>query len=209
MGKILELSEELFIGKGGHQATYIHPGDPSLCVKIPHDPKDVDVKKELRYRRICEEQLTSSILVTKYYGTTDTSRGKGYVFERVLDGDGNTSRDLKDFLPAAEENVTPDKVALIRELLLRFKEDYLRERIVMADTDITNFMVQHLPSGEYRIRIVDNIGTPVWIPLVYYFEFFSVRRAKRYWDFIASYLWEHYPDLISTDFFKELAINKF
>ena len=196
------LREELFIGKGGHQATYVHPENPAMCIKIPHDPQDGDVKKELRYRRMCAKSLENSILITKYYGTVETSKGLGYVFERVLNPDGKTSADLKDFLPTG--NVPEEQCERIRGILLRFKEDYLREKIVMADTDITNFMVQQTAPEEYRIRIVDNIGTPVLIPLVYYFDFCAVYRARRYWNFLAGYLHEHYPEIVTTAFEQQL-----
>ena len=112
----LTLTDELFIGAGGHQATYIHPIDPTKCIKIPHDPDDGDVKKELRYRRICKKELEISKLVTKYYGTVDTNKGLGYVFERVLDLNGQTSKDLKDFLPTDEPNA--DRLKIIRKLLM-------------------------------------------------------------------------------------------
>ena len=166
---ILEIKKELFIGAGGHNATYIHPIDKTKCIKIPHDPNDGDVKKEMRYRKMCAKKLAKSRLVTEFFGTIDTNLGLGYVFERVLDYDGQTSKDLRDFLPKTK----PDTQTLQRiwTILLNFKSDFLHENIAIVDTDITNFMVQESTKGSFRVRIVDNIGTPVLIPLVYWFEF--------------------------------------
>ena len=196
------LADDLFIGKGGHQATYVHPEDPAKCVKIPHDPRDGDVKKELRYRRLCKGRLARSRLITKYYGTVATNKGTGYVFERVLDPDGKTSADLNVFLP--QEPPEEGELAKIQKILLSFKNDYLREKIVIADTDITNFMVQRTESGEYRMRIVDNIGTPVLIPLAYYFDFVATYRAKRYWNYMAGWLHDHYPFIVTGSFLAQL-----
>lgn len=195
--KILKLTEALLLGAGGHQATYIHPNDPTKCVKIAFDPNDGDVKKELRYRRTCEEKLARSKLVTKYYGTVETDRGIGLVFERVIDFDGRASLDLKDFL-------SREPVERSREILLDFKKDFLEEGIAIVDTDITNFMVQRLASGRLQMRIVDNIGTPVLIPLVYWSEFIARRKARRVWNKLVVWLKENYPSVVDENFFAEL-----
>ena len=198
----LNLTDDLFIGAGGHQATYIHPIDPTKCIKIAHDPNDGDVKKELRYRRICRKKLENSVLVTKYYGFVETNKGLGHVFERVLDLNGQTSKDLKDFLPT--EMPSAEQLKLIRQLLLDFKTDYLREKIAIVDTDITNFMVQEIAHNQYQMRIVDNIGTPVAIPLVYYFDFAATWKSRKYWNFLVDWLHRHYPKIVTDEFYIDL-----
>lgn len=199
---ILEIKQELFIGAGGHQATYIHPVDKTKCIKIPHTPDDGDVRKEMRYRKMCARKLENSRLVTEFFGTVETNLGLGYVFERVLDFNGKTSKDLKDFLP----QTAPDTQTLQRiwTVLLNFKSDFLRENIAIVDTDITNFMVQEPAPGSYRVRIVDNIGTPVLIPLVYWFEFAAAWKAKRYWNKIVDWLAAHYPEIIPPELVAQL-----
>ena len=191
MSKVLTINEELFIGSGGHQATYVHPLDPRKCIKIPHLKDDGDVRKEMRYRRICAAKLERSKLVTEFFGTVETNLGLGYVFERVIDYDGKTSRDMKKFLPTTR----PDA---------HFKSDFLRENIAIVDTDIENFMVQETAPDSYRVRIVDNIGTPVLIPLVYYFEFAAAWKAKRYWNRIVDWLAENYSEVIPPEFAAQL-----
>ena len=202
MSKLLEIKEELFIGAGGHNATYIHPIDKTKCIKIPHTPDDGDVKKEMRYRRMCAKKLEKSRLVTEFFGTIETNLGLGYVFERVLDYNGKTSKDLKDFLPKTR----PDTQTLQRiwTILLNFKSDFLRENIAIVDTDITNFMVQEPAPGTFRVRIVDNIGTPVLIPLVYWFEFAAAWKARRYWNKIVDYMAENYPETVPPELVAQL-----
>ena len=199
---ILEIKKELFIGAGGHNATYIHPIDKTKCIKIPHDPNDGDVKKEMRYRRMCAKKLAKSRLVTEFFGTIETNLGLGYVFERVLDYNGQTSKDLRDFLPKTK----PDATTLQRiwTILLNFKSDFLRENIAIVDTDIENFMVQESTKGSFRVRIVDNIGTPVLIPLVYWFEFAAAWKAKRYWNRIVDWLAQNYPEIIPPELVVQL-----
>ena len=199
----LTINEDLFIGSGGHQATYIHPIDETKCIKIPHSKDDGDVKKEMRYRRMCAAKLENSALVTKFFGTIETNLGLGYVFERVLDYDGKTSLDMKKFLPKTK----PDEKTLqkIWTTLLNFKSDFLRENIAIVDTDIENFMVQEHAPETYRVRIVDNIGTPVLIPLVYWFDFAAAWKAKRYWNRIVVWLAENYPEVIPSEYATQLT----
>ena len=202
---VLTINEDLFIGSGGHQATYIHPRDKNKCIKIPHSPDDGDVRKEMRYRKICAGKLERSRLVTKFFGTVETNLGLGYVFERVMDYDGKTSRDMKKFLPKTK----PDNETLHRiwTILFNFKSDFLQENIAIVDTDIENFMVQEPAPGVYRVRIVDNIGTPVLIPLVYWFEFAAAWKAKRYWNRIVAWLAENYPEVIPPELADQLKAS--
>ena len=199
--KILVLTEDSLLGAGGHQAAYIHPDDPSKCVKIAFDPEDGDVKKELRYRRMCADKLARSKLVTKYYGTVETNKGAGLVFERVTDFDGASSLDLKDYLSAVS---TAEEIDQSRALLMDFRRDFLSEGIAIVDTDITNFMVQRLSPTESQMRIVDNIGTPVLIPLVYWSNLIARRKARRVWNRLADWLKENYPSIVDETFYKEL-----
>ena len=199
---ILTIDENLFIGSGGHQATYIHPLDATKCIKIPHAQDDGDVRKEMRYRRMCAGKLERSRLVTEFFGTIETNLGLGYVFERVLDYDGKTSRDMKNFLPKTRPDA--QKLQQIWTLLLNFKSDFLHENIAIVDTDIENFMVQESAPGVLRVRIVDNIGTPVLIPLVYWFDFAAAWKARRYWNKIVAWLAENYSEIIPPELVAQL-----
>ncbi|MBO4780302.1 MAG: hypothetical protein J5497_06675 [Selenomonadaceae bacterium] len=205
MANVLTINEELFIGSGGHQATYIHPLDATKCIKIPHAQDDGDVRKEMRYRRICAGKLERSRLVTQFFGTVETNLGLGYVFERVLDYNGKTSLDMKKFLPTTR----PDSATLQRiwTILFNFKSDFLSENIAIVDTDIENFMVQESKPGVYRVRIVDNIGTPVLIPLVYWFDFAAAWKAKRYWNKIVAWLAENYSEIIPPELAAQLKAD--
>ena len=176
----LILSDELFIGMGGQQKTFIHPKDPSKCVKISYIGINRDIKKELRYRKICAESLKNSRLITKYFGEVSTNMGTGYVYERVRDFNGNTSKDLRNFLVIMSDDA--ESLKIVENVLLGFKEDFMRECIVTVDRNTANFMVQETAPGVYQVRIVDNIGTPVLIPLVYYFRFAAKWKARRIWN---------------------------
>ena len=198
------LNNDLFIGMGGRQKTFVHPLDPSKCVKIAYSGDIRDWKKELRYRRICADHLKNSLLITKYFGTVQTNLGTGYVYERVRDYDGNTSKDLGVFLRNADEGKV--SVQTVENVLLKFKEDFLRECIVTVDRNTANFMVQELPKGVYQVRIVDNIGTPVLIPLVYYFHFAAEWKSRRMWNVWVRDMYTNFPNVISPAFFEKLKV---
>lgn len=198
----ITLSDEFFIGMGGRQKTFIHPLDPSKCVKIAYSGNIRDVEKELRYRRICADHLKNSRLITKYFGTVKTNLGTGYVYERVRDYDGNTSKDLGVFLRDADAGKI--SVQTVESVLMKFKEDFLRECIVTVDRNTANFMVQESPKGVYQVRIVDNIGTPVLIPLVYYFHFAAEWKARRMWNIWVSDMFAHFPNAVSVELREKL-----
>ncbi|MBR2179281.1 MAG: hypothetical protein IJ862_02650 [Selenomonadaceae bacterium] len=202
MPDVLILTDELFIGTGDHQATYINPIDRAKCIKIPHTPDDGDVKKEMRYRRICKDKLENSVLITKYYGLVETNKGWGHVFERVINVDGSPGKHLNDFLTKGTPSLS--EMEVITKLMMNFKKDFLREKIVIVDNDITNFMVQQISQNEYRIRIIDNIGTPAFIPFVYYFEFIATLKCQRYWNYLVGWLQSHYPKIFNEELTKNL-----
>jgi len=200
----LILNDELFIGMGGQQKTFIHPTDPSKCVKIAYayNGTNRDIKKELRYRRVCADKLKNSRLITKYFGEVPTNMGTGYVYERVRDFNGNTSKDLGVFLK--ELSTDAESLKVVENILLGFKEDFMRERIVIVDRNITNLMVQETAQGVYQVRIVDNIGTPVLIPLVYYFQFAAKWKARRTWNTWVDDLVKNFPQFVLPELAEKL-----
>ena len=82
------LSDDLYLSRGMHKWVYYHPHNHSLCIKIPYTPNDIDLSRELRYRKILHSQNKTISLLPKYYGEINTNLGKGYIFERIQDYDG-------------------------------------------------------------------------------------------------------------------------
>lgn len=196
MTKILRLTDDLFLGKGAHKSTYAHPTEPGLCVKILHTVPDYDWDKELRYRRTLGERAGRMVLITRYYGTVETNKGTGYLFERVVNFDGTPCKSLSLQLKEFHGELS------LTDLLLDFKKNFLRECCVVVDTDSENFFVQQVAPDEYRIRIVDNIGTGAWLPILYYSDFLMKQRAVKYWRQFVHQIWWEYGDVIT----KEMAM---
>lgn len=180
MGKQIELNDALLLGRGHHKAAYRYPGKPGLCIKIPYETPDYDLKRELMYRKVRKWRRLPSSVLTEYYGTVDTNLGVGYVFERMMDCDGNPSLSLEEFLQGKTLNAEQEN--FISELLRQLHRKELEEEIITSDTNPENFYIQQREPGIYCLRIIDNIGSPAFIPIIYFVPLLACRHVEKYWN---------------------------
>ena len=202
--KVIDLSGAVLIGEGDHKRTFIDPADPGRCVKILFTTPDVDMERELAYRRSRERRGLTGKLLPAYYGTVETSLGTGYVFERVLDFDGRTSRTFRDLFEEAGRDGS--LLPCIEKVMERCKEQLFAELIVTSNVEPTNFMVQRLSETEFTIRIIDNLGTPVWLPLAYYFDALARKRLRKYWNRFLNELQRKYPAVMTDKLKQKLSM---
>lgn len=200
----LTLTDAELIGAGAHKITYTHPHNKVLCVKIIKKRNDTDLNRELHYRSVLQKRHKYPKLIPSYHGTIETNKGLAHVFERIYDYDGKTSMTMDQYIA---EIISTSSLEEARERLLQmlqsFKKSWFEEQIVTSNIELVNFMIQKKTAEEVCVRIVDNIGTPVLIPLAYYFDFFAAKRASRYWQRFLGVLQESFPD-----FFDKNAIAK-
>ena len=200
---MITLTDDLYLGVGNHKTVYAHPTDKNLCVKILHTPDDPDFIKESRYRKALGSRADSMTLITKYFGEVETSKGKGYLFERVLDFDGKISQTMLNVL---DDTVADRKLLPATEkLLFDFKKTYFDERFLLAGVDPDNYLVQRTSPTERRVRIIDNIGIATFVPLPYYFDYFAIKRAKKYWGRFVDLMRSDYGEIFSEEFLRKLA----
>ena len=200
---MINLTDDLFLGDGNHKTVYAHPTDKALCVKLLRTPDDPDFAKEMRYRKALGKRADSMTLLTKYFGEVETSKGKGYLFERVLDYDGKISQTM---LNVFDDTVRDKKLLPATEkLMLDFKRVYFDEKFLLAGVDPDNYLVQRISPTERRVRIIDNIGIASFIPLPYYFDYFALKRAKKYWARFIDLLRTDYGQIFDEDFLRKLA----
>ena len=203
MSEKIILTDELFLGDGNHKIVYAHPTDKNLCVKILRTPDDPDFAKEMRYRKALGKRADSMTLLTKYFGEADTNKGTAYLFERVLDFDGKSSPTMLNVL--ADAFVYRDTVPETEKLLLDFKRAYFAEKFLLAGVDPDNYLVQKISPTERRVRIIDNIGIATFVPLPYYFDYFAMKRAKKYWRRFVDLMRSDYGKIFSQEFLNKLA----
>ena len=200
---MINLTDDLFLGDGNHKIVYAHPTDKTLCVKLLRTPDDPDFAKEMRYRKALGERADSMTLLTKFFGEAETSKGKGYLFERVLDFDGKISQTMLNVL---DDTVADEKLLPATEkLLLDFKRVYFDEKFLLAGVDPDNYLVQKISPSERRVRIIDNIGIAAKIPLPYYFDYFALKRAKKYWLRFVEQMRDGYGKIFSEEYLKRLG----
>lgn len=200
-GKII-LTDNLYLGTGMHKTVYAHPTDPHLCIKFLHTTPDPDFERELRYRNALGSRAESMSLLTKYFGEVDTSKGSGYLFERVINFDGTLS---KSFIALFDEAcVDKTKLPAVEKILLDFKRVYFDEKILLAGIDAGNYLVQKISPTECHVRIIDNIGTSAFIPLAYHFDLFAKKRAVKYWKKFVGEISELYRLLFTKEFLRQL-----
>ncbi|MDY2636569.1 MAG: YrbL family protein [Phascolarctobacterium sp.] len=203
---ILYLKDADIIGEGAHKITYKHPNNKALCIKIAKQGNDIDLKRELDYRNVLQKKKKTPKLLPLYYGTTKTNKGTAHVFERICNYDNQTSLTLEQYINKAISNSSIyDAQKHLMDLLLSFKQEWFEERIVTSNIELANFMVQYKNPNEARIKIVDNIGTPVLIPLAYYLDFFAIKRASRYWKQFLDVLKSTFPVFFSHEMINQLS----
>ncbi|MBR3746860.1 MAG: hypothetical protein IKN27_07865 [Selenomonadaceae bacterium] len=202
MEKII-LTDDLFLGDGNHKIVYAHPTDKNLCVKLLRTPDDPDFAKEMRYRKALGKRADSMTLLTKYFGEVETNKGTGYLFERVIDFDGKSSPTMLNVL--ADAFVYRDTVPDTEKLLLEFKKKYFDERFLLAGVDPDNYLVQKISPTERRVRVIDNIGIATFVPLPYYFDYFALKRGKKYWRRFVELIRTDYGKIFSQEFLNKLA----
>ncbi|SEH30273.1 YrbL family protein [Selenomonas sp. KH1T6] len=192
---MLIMSESLYLGKGLHKVAYVHPEDSSKVIKIPYDPKDAELRQELSYRKARDLRHLESELLTRYYGSVETDKGLGHIFERICNADGTECETLGAFLDRQKASGWPD-LKLARELIEDFMTKVMSERILTNDTCLINFLLQRDETGNIRLRIIDNVGSPVKIPLVYYWDYMTRSHIRRYLKRLKRELQENYKGLL-------------
>lgn len=187
------LTEDLFLGKGAHKATYAHPTEPGLCIKIPFEESDEDIRKEMLYRRLGGKQVENMSVINGYYGTVSTNKGKGYLFERIRDYDGNECRTLAWHM----QNKDSMNEETLLNLLLDFKQHFLKEMCVLSEVGLQNCLVQRLSSEKSRVVIIDGFGAGARVPFLYFSNVMLRKRAFKYWRIFVHKILYEYPSVIT------------
>ena len=60
MDEVICLTEELLIDKGTHKRVYEDPLNAHRCIKILYTVPDIDIERELTYRRIRKKRNSGS-----------------------------------------------------------------------------------------------------------------------------------------------------
>jgi hypothetical protein len=208
---MIELDPSLLIGEGSHRATYRHPDDPALCLKVVK-PGTLEIRRRnnrkwyKRLRPVESFDETDKDLkaygrlkpdsdvfkhIPRFYRMVETSHGPAMLLERITNEDGSPSRPLKFYLEQTGSH------AQLRSAILTLGNHLIACAFVIRDFHIKDVMVSERSDGTLRLYVVDGFGASELIPfsrIRYFARRTATRRVQRFYDKIM----RHYPDITLT-----------
>jgi hypothetical protein len=153
---MISLDNALCLGKGNERICYLHPNDETKVIKISY--KKVSSREqnnlEFVYYQALERKRVNFSHITYCYGWVTTNEGQGLVFDYVRNFDKSVIFSLHDVL--REKLLSCDYV----DQLLMELHDYLQEnRIIFADISFTNILCQKINEREFKLIIIDGLGS--------------------------------------------------
>ena len=161
-----------FLSKGISRCCYYHPEDNDKCIKVfqsgplarPHT-----ITREINeLKRLGKKQLMG-LKVPKYFGSVETNKGQGYVFELIRDMDGTVSQTFK---ACVEED--PSQRESLKQSLY---EVLLGNAPVLSDLNPGNVLIQQTPNAP-RFALIEGLGEKTFINLASIIPFFARKKIK-------------------------------
>ncbi|MBQ3666748.1 MAG: hypothetical protein II913_01600 [Elusimicrobiaceae bacterium] len=181
MSDVLDLSNAVLIGKGTHKKCFIHPQDPTRCVKVAYNELGKrDLNREVKYLSGGYRRKHISTVLPRFYGTVQTSLGEGYVVDFLKNADGTPCLSLKTWLenPALDAQLDP----LIQQAMLLLKRKIREEQVLSLAIYPENILFQKDNAGNYRPFLVNDLGNAARIPLAYWVEGVRLRSIDKRWQ---------------------------
>ena len=201
--EILYIDENLFYGQGTHKKCFIHPKNDRLCIKIAYNRGgQKDLLREINYLKVLQRRKKDYSILPQYYGEVKTNLGTGYVYELIKDYNGNTSSTLRDFITSETSFKTNYK--LIAQLLKDLKCNLYKNEIITMVLFPENILFQKLSEDNYKLRIINDMGSGVLVPLEYYFDYFAHQKIIRRWKKFLNVLSTLYPSPLMNKLIKEI-----
>ncbi len=166
------------IGKGTNRLCFVHPEDENKCIKITHSNDYSEAIKEIKYYKFLQQRAISWNLLAKYYGSVETSLGKGEVFDLIRDYNGEVSKTLSFYLQKDEKTKSIlNPLKLLKEL----KEYTLSENIIVKDLNTKNMLYQKVDEKNARLVLIDGVVNNDFFTIFKTYIFFhSKKRYKGY-----------------------------
>ncbi|MCT7505803.1 PhoP regulatory network YrbL family protein [Aliarcobacter cryaerophilus] len=153
---MVELKKELLLGDGGERLVFIHPDDNNKVIKVLQPGikmHNFQNELEFKYYDFLTKKNRDFSNITKCFGYIDTNLGKGLVFERVLDFDGQDSKFLRNCL---NDNIFSE--AQEKEILEDLKTYLFKNEILFIDCSSHNVFCKKISEDKYTLIIYDGLG---------------------------------------------------
>ncbi len=193
---MISLANEQPFARGGNRLCFVHPDDPSRCIKVRRPdftledcrrkkgfPKNLrrlsafdDNLEEFKVVQSLERQKGEVIFshIYRCFGFVETDLGKGLVTELVRDEDGRISLSLKQYI--WEYGYNKACQAAVRDLSLFWKQHLVPSRDLLTH----NVLVQQGANGEIiRLVVIDGLGSPHPLPFDLFPGFYRLRYVSK------------------------------
>lgn len=198
--EILKLDDTLLYGQGSHKKCFLHPHNKNLCIKIAYNEGgQKDLIREINYIDVLKRRHKDYSILPKYFGKVNTNLGTGYVFEIIRDYNNGRTQTLEDFI--TDLNLFSQNYSLIVSLL---KEKLYKNEIITMVLFPENILFQKTDENNYRVRIVNDMGSAVLIPLEYHFKYFAHTKILRRWKMFLDVLRNKYASHLSEKLIEEI-----
>lgn len=201
--EIIQLDDSLLYGQGSHKKCFLHPHNKNLCIKIAYNEGgQKDLIREINYIDVLKRRHKDYSILPKYFGKVNTNLGTGYVFEIIHDYNNGRTQTLEDFI--TDLNLFSQNYSLIVRLLKELKEKLYKNEIITMVLFPENILFQKTDENTYRVRIVNDMGSAVLIPLEYHFKYFAHTKILRRWKMFLEVLRNKYASHLSEKLIEEI-----
>lgn len=200
----VNITDDLFLGKGGHRACYRHPVDKTKCIKIILNSDGArTVNFELDFLRTLHKRGFYPKLIPRYYGMIETSKGTGYVYDLVQNEDGTPALTLDDFLK------NPELLNSSREKLLKLMnslhKDLYDNQVIVRSLEAWNVLFPRAADGTLSIRLVNDLGMPNRLKIPYHISYTAHKHVEKHWKKFKHDMRPYYKDnQTAQDFISQL-----
>lgn len=184
MNKVL-LNDDLLLAKGGERFCFVHPNDELKIIKILNPKlKKHNQQNELEYTYYeylysVHKNNKKLLNIAQCFGWIDTNYGKGLVFQRILDYDGEQSKHFRYYL---RNNLLSKQQ---EEYLLNDLKCFLEKNLILfIDVSTVNLFCKRISEKDYKLVIFDGLGARrKGIKLTFYMKskLFSKYKIKKQW----------------------------
>ncbi len=174
MHEIIQLSDDLIIGKGRDRVCYAHPHKKNLCIKISIG-SNKQSKREVSYFKFLTSRHTDLSNISIFQGNVITNLGKGYTFDLIRDEDGSIAKTLRQCLES--------KIFTIDEIqpkLHDLREYLVKNKICVRDISPSNISCQETSQG-VNLFIIDGVSNANINPLTIRFQSFINASIAKAW----------------------------
>ena len=201
--EIIQLDDSLLYGQGSHKKCFLHPHNKNLCIKIAYNEGgQKDLIREINYIDVLKRRHKDYSILPKYFGKVNTNLGTDYVFEIIRDYNNGRTQTLEDFI--TDLNLFSQNYSLIVRLLKELKEKLYKNEIITMVLFPENILFQKTDENTYRVRIVNDMGSAVLIPLEYHFKYFAHTKILRRWKMFLDVLRNKYASHLSEKLIEEI-----